>query len=466
MTVTTNLEGYLERPYLNESYLAAHQQGNDGMQVNFVIQDFEKPSGMQTQFIIVDPDDDSFNAQQITFNILDFENSNAMELKADSLSHKTHGVYLNNPYLTRSYLAGNICAFMGMQVQFDVEDQTDENGMQTEFNIVDPDDDSFNGQQVTFVIEDDLATGMQMEAAVVDTSGMQMLVTLYNTTNLRILCNFLSRGNPDASGLNAWGNDAGVGINWKANVITDPGPDKNIENLNTDIVEQTWKAASAKSGINLDNDTELTQGIFLDTFAMLNHNLTKAATVQLFGSNDSTFASIGVSRVLTLVDEPNIFHIEENLPTSSFRYWRISIDDPTNANPVEIGTIIFGAADIFSGECMTDQIGLECKDFADLINTEGFTNTANSRTQKKIVDLAFKDLAFKFGNYAILKDIFVTQRTTLKCLWIPTPDINDAEFTSRFAVFAKISKIPKERHNSKGPKEDFASFPLNLDESK
>lgn len=461
MTVFTSLEGYLERPYLTEAYLAAHQLGNDGMQVTFVIED-DKPSGMHTQF---ETSLNSANGMQANLTIAD-EKPVAMEFKADTLSHKFCESYLEQPYLDTPYLSAQICASLGMQIQFAIAGAADDsfNGMQAEFNI----EDQLNnvGQQVTFVIEDDTSIGMQAEFSNVDVTGMQFLATLYNTTNLRILCEFLSRGNPAAAGLNAWGNDAGVGKNWKSNVTTDAGPDKNIENLNTDVVEQTWRAASAKSGINLDCDTELAQGVFLDTLAILNHNLTKSATVQLFGSNDAGFGSIGVARVLTLVDEPNIYHIEEDLPNVAFRYWRISIDDATNSDPVEVGTIIFGASSVFSGECITDQIDLECKDFSDTVNTEGFTNIANSRAQKKIVGIQFKDLAFKAGNYSILKDIFQSQRTTLKCLWIPTPDIDDAEFTSRFAVFSKIDRIPREKHNSKGPKNDFSTFGLILDESK
>jgi len=508
MTTHTNLKAYLERPYLSGEYLKSDQHAVDGMQINFVIEsakqtgmqaestieadkdtgmqveftiEADKDTGMQTEFSIIADGDDSFNAMQSNFDIEgtfklsgvqtnfvieDTEKLAAMEFKADSLSHKLHSSYLNTPYLQNPYLSSYMCAFMGMQMEFFIVGK-DFTAMQNEFNIIGPDDDSFNGMQTKFTMTGVLDyLGMQVDFAQVAATGMQFLATLYNTTNLRILCTFLSRGNPEATGTNAWGNDAGVGKNWKANVVTDTGPDKNIENLNTDVVVQTWQAATAKSGINLDCDTELTQGVFLDTLAILNHNLTKSASVQLFGSNDSSFGTIGVTRVLTLIDEPNIYHIEENLPITGYRYWRVSIDDSTNSDTVEIGTIVFGASSVFSGECITDNIDLENKDFADTVNTEGFTNIANSRAQKKIVGLDFKSLGFTQGNYGILKAIFQEKRTTLKCLWIPTPDINDAEFTARFAAFSKIDKIPKERHNSKGPKYDFASFGLTLDESK
>jgi len=464
MTVHTNLTGYLERSYLLNAYLTEGQHGNDGMQVEFIIADQLKPSGMQVLLGVDSPLDDSFNGMQTQF-VIDDEAYVGMQIKADSLSHKQHGNYLVNPYLVGQYLVEEMCTYMGMQAQLGIFTVI-ENGMQVEMQIVGPDDDSFNGMQVNMRILTEDHLGMQVEVVNIAPIAMQVLATLYNTTNLRILCEFLSRGNANAGGNNAWGNASAQGRNWKANVATDGGPDHEIENLNTDIVEQTWKAATAKSGINLDCDTERTQGVFLDTLGIMNHNLTGASLVQLFGSNTSDFSVIGFNQTLNVItEEPNIIYLAENLPSVAYRYWRISIDDATNPNPVEVGTIIFGASAIFRGECITDEIELQRKDFADSINTEGFTNVKNSRAQKKVVRLNFQSLSFTRGNYEILRNIFTDARTVLKCLWIPTPDIADPEFTSRFAVFSKITEIPLERHNSKGPKNDYASFQLELDES-
>lgn len=511
MTTHTNLAGYLDNEYLTDPYLTATQWGLDGMQVNLVIQDqdsqamqaelfalTEAPNGMQVEgdigaipstgmqtelhivgagddsfngmqveSSIIGPDDDSFNGMQAEF-IVQAANANAMEIKADTLSHKQHDVYLVDPYLEGNYLSEQMCAFLGMQTEITIVDPDDDsfNGMQTEMHIVGPDDDDFNGMQTELTILDEQGYGFQIDAVSIAPIAMQVLATLYNTNNLRILCDFPSRGNSEAVGNNQWGNAAGQGRSWKVNVPTDTGPDHEIENLNTDIVEQTWKAANAKTGIQLDCDTERAQGVFLDTLAILNHNFTGASNIQLFGSNDPTFGVIGITRSLSVIaQENNILHIEEELPNVSFRYWRITIDDATNPDPIEIGTIVFGASQVLHGECIVDEIDLQRKDFADSINTEGFTNVMNSRTQKKLVRIRFQSLAFDKGNYQKLRDIFTGARTVLKCLWIPTPDINDQEFMSRFAVFAKISQIPMERHNSKGSKADFASFPLELDES-
>jgi len=47
-----------------------------------------------------------------------------------------------------------------------------------------------------------------------NSTGVQFLATIYNTTNLRIMCDFLSRGSPIVTGgNNQWGNPVGTGAN-------------------------------------------------------------------------------------------------------------------------------------------------------------------------------------------------------------------------------------------------------------
>lgn len=515
MTVITSDEtGYLERPYMEEGYATSGLLANSGIQATLTIRsqnsigtqaslriaDQTNSLGLQSELSIRDRldvlglefkadtlshklrDDGEMSAflgmqtladisdlpagvgVQVEHVVGEFLKSLGFEVTADKLSHKQHGSYLEGGYMEDNYLVEKVCAFLGVQTDLAIAILT-ELGTQTQLVI--KDFVTALGMQSTLTIEDQTPIGMQADLKRVLALGFQTLATLYNTTNLRILCDFPSRGDSTSTGNNTWGNPSGVGQNWKVNVLTDTGPDHEIENVNTDIVEQTWQSLSATTGINLDCDTERPQGLFLDTLSIQNHNLTRSATVQLIGSNDSNFGSIGVSIHLTVLDEKNIYYIAETLPSQGFRYWRLSIDDGTNPDGfISIGTILFGASRIFNGECITDEIELERKDFASTIETEGFTNVANSRALKKAVTLEFRSLDFERGNYRILRDIFNNQRTILKCLWIPTPDVKDEEFMARFAVFAKIVAIPRERHNSKGRKLDFASFQLELDESK
>jgi hypothetical protein len=236
--------------------------------------------------------------------------------------------------------------------------------------------------------------------------------------------------------------------------------------LNTDIVEQIWRSEQGtSSGISLVCDTGLPQGIFLDTLAILNHNMTKSANVTLLGSNNSNFSTIGTSIPIQIRQE-NAFYIAQGLPNFGYRYWKLLIDDATNQDGfVSVGSILFGSSKIFQGECFVDEIEFELKDYNDTVRTEGFTNVSNSRALKRKVRLEFRSLDSSLQNFKTMRNIFETYRTTHKCLWIPTPDPLDGEVTARFAVFGKLSAIPSERHNSKGPKADYVTFNIEVDES-
>lgn len=417
-----------------QAYFVVNTSQPTAMQVLGNIIDFKKPTAMQAQFQIVDT-----------------TKTHGMEVRSDRFPNKQcpgEG-YLESAYLESPYLTPIWCAKPGMQTRFQVANALKEIGVQSEFRIVDATEKL--GVQTRFEIVDFFKNiGLQFEAQTVENVGLQFLSTIYNTTNLRILCDFPSRGVSPS--------------NWTANSVATG--DFSAENLDTDIVEQVWRSAdSVVTGIQLTTDTGLPQGVFLDTLAILNHNMTRSANIQLIGSNDPTFSTVGTIIPLQSREE-NIYYIAPALPTSGFRYWRISIDDSTNPNGfVEIGVIVFGASQIFQGECFVDEIDFELRDYADTVNTEGFTNVANSRTQKRRVRLDFRSLDSNRNNFKTLRSIFTTSRTVLKCLWIPTPDPNDQEVTAKFAVFGKLSQIPVERHNNKGPRSDYASLSVDVDEA-
>lgn len=323
------------------------------------------------------------------------------------------------------------------------------------------------GQQSTIHVEAQKSLGQQVEFLNILTMGMQTTISLYNTKLLRILCSFPSRGFSTATGTNAWGNPAGQGKNWKASSTA--SGDFSPFNLNSDITEQQWRSAPGVDvGVNLDCDTERPQGVFLDTLAILNHNLTSSADITLIGSNDSSFVSIGITIPLQARDDDeNIYYVAPELPIAGYRYWRLSIDDASNPeSQLAIGTIIFGAAEIFFGECFVDSVEYQLKDYADSVNTEAFTNVSNSRAQKKILRLDFRSLQYNKANFRQMRRMFREERTILKCLWIPTPDPVDQEYTARFAVFSKLAQVPAERHNVKGADADYVDFSIELDESK
>lgn len=289
--------------------------------------------------------------------------------------------------------------------------------------------------------------GLQFQSVQENAKATQFRAVLYNTTNLRILVDFPSRGTS--------------GTNWTA-TTTEPSSTNSfsVNNVNTDIVEQYWRSETGELSATLVCDTELTQGVYLDTLAILNHNFSGSASIILQGSNDPSFGTIPVS--ITLNYEPvNMYYIAPELPLISYRYWRLNINDAGSAdNFLRIGTIVFGSAVIFTQECFVDQVQFGQRHFVDKVYTEGFTNVSNDRGKKKYLNLEFRNLAYGRANFQNMREIFDYAGTTLKCLYIPTP-----QYPSRFAIFAKMNEIPAETHNYKGANADYVDFSLNVDES-
>lgn len=313
------------------------------------------------------------------------------------ISHQICDGYLVDDYLTMPYLAAKICAHM-----------------RTEFKRI---------------------TARLLNS--------QILHAIYNTKLLRILCDFPSRGTS--------------GTNWSVVAGGTEAGDFSVNNLNTDIVEQVYRSTSKT--VTIQCDTEVPQGIFNDTVAILGHNFTTSASVVMQGSNDMTFGSVGLSETLD-VELNNLYWISEFLPAASYRYWRFIISDVTNSNNLQIGTIVFGPSIIFNGECFVDNVVRRKTHFADRVRTEGFTSVSNDRALKRAVSLSFRNLDFNRDNYDSLSRVIDSARTSLKCLWIPTP-----EYISRFAVFGKLSEIPVENHRALGKNADYIDLDITVDEA-
>ena len=334
---------------------------------------------------------------QIHKRIASGSKSLPMEVIRTSLSHSNCYGYLEDPYLNDVYLGNRLCVALRTQVT-------------------------------------------RIQAVVMRT---QILRALYNTKLIRILHRFPSRGTS--------------GVNWTIVVGSTAAGDFALNNVNTDIVEQVWRATSTSATIQCD--TEIAQGIFLDTLAILNHNLTTSATVQLQASNSSIFATTPYAQNL-ITELTDMFWIEPYLPLTSYRYWRFVINDPTNTSAIQIGTIVFGSSIIFHGECIVDQVQKRKIHFSDKVKTEGFTNVSNDRALKKALSFSFKSLDYTLENYQNLNEVIDYIRTTLKALWILDPRL-----TSRFAVFGKMPEIPAENHRVLGATLDYIDIDVTVDES-
>lgn len=429
------------------------------MQVDFLV---KSDDSIAMQFNGVNPENKGYGSQLESFNPSEFhsgmqtqfvvtsKNFKGSEIRIDKYPTITCEVgYLDDGYLGGAYLQNNYCLVMGAQTKFTVRDKLSNYAAQTEFVVKDALKQA--GAQAELVNEEESYYGSQLTAVKISSYGSQFTSVVYNTHNLRILCEFPSRGLVDN--------------NWVSN-STKAG-DFDVNNINTDIVEQVWKSADGvKSGLTLTCDTGIVQGVYTDTLAILNTNLTKSATVRMILSNDPSFSSV-VDIVNIKSDSDNIYYVAEQFPNFRARYIRITIDDQTNPDTnISIGTLVFGTSEIFAGECFVDEVQFEQVDFTDSVNTEGFTNVSNSRALRRKVQLEFRMLNFQKRNFKILRSMFETYRTTHKCLWIPTPSPTDSDVTKRFSAFAKLVKLPTENHRYHGSDADYVSFGIEYDESR
>jgi hypothetical protein len=301
------------------------------------------------------------------------------------------------------------------------------------------------GMQFLAQLTHDKPVGMQFLVTVTVGFPMQFDVVFYNTYNLRILRDFPSRGD---------------GTSWVASHTEVGNFDAN--NLNTDVVEQCWRSpVGITSNVILTCDTGVNQGVYVDTFAMLNHNLSNSANVVLVGATDAGFLNVGFTQQIR-VTPIDAFYIAPDLPTTPLRYWRLFITDTANLyDYLQIGTIVFGSSIIFNGGNFANPLKYQKVHYADGIQTEGFSFVTNDRGIKKTLGLDFKSLEINSDNYEYLTSIFETQRTSLKCLWIPTP-----KYPERYAVFGKLSELPSEEHTDMTEDAAYVTLSVNIDESK
>lgn len=362
------------------------------------------------------------------------------ELGRGPVSHQICDGYLVDPYLTTPYLAPTICAHLLQQIDRRLEKSgTINTQIEGRIEAV-----TRTKQQLQRRIEAVTRVNSQLLRTNAVLTNSQLLISIYNTTNLRILYEFPSRGTS--------------GTNWTVVAGGTAAGDRGINNVNTDIVEQVYR--STATTVTLQCDTQISQGIFLDTLAVLGHNFTTSASVTLQGSNDLTFSTTPFVETLT-VERENLYYIAPTLPLTSYRYWRLVVVDVTNTDGyIQIGTIVFGSAVIFNDECFTDEVIRRKTHFADRIRTEGYSAVSNDRALKRGLGLRFQRLNYNKTNYSNLVTVIDYVRTSLKALWIPTP-----QYASRFAVFGKLAEIPVETHKAISEEADYIDLDINVDEA-
>ena len=84
----------------------------------------------------------------------------------------------------------------------------------------------------------------------------------------------------------------------------------------------------------------------VDCVSILTHNLTKDATVTFEGNASDSWGSPTVDETLTVATDSDgsvIDRITHYFTQATLRYWRVTIDDPTNPDTyIQVGRIMFG----------------------------------------------------------------------------------------------------------------------------
>lgn len=184
------------------------------------------------------------------------------------------------------------------------------------------------------------------------------------------------------------------GLNIISVSSTAPG-DHDKVNLTTTPLRETWRSNTILTTQEIiieanDEDT------VVDVFAILNHNLTSIAVVQLQASNDVGF----LVPAFTISMPYNKQHLvlTQDLGVG-YRYYKIKITDPTNpCGFIEIGKIVAGRSFTFTkNEDITDRISVGNDDLAYKMKSEGFFRASNERVKVRKLQVQFSGLETRVG---------------------------------------------------------------------
>lgn len=278
-------------------------------------------------------------------------------------------------------------------------------------------------------------------------------VSMYNTSQLRILWEFASDGIELA--------------NYTAS--SEVSLDYEIENIKSDIVEKVWRSTGVASEfIGFDAGSE----IGIDTFALINTNLSQNAVLTLTAysieddyNNNTNAVMIDTIPMPSDPTEDNVIWIRGSAVGVGdvYQWYRLTIEDPGNADGyIEIGRCIGGQAFVFDTENCTTNIEFGYKNFKNEVSLNGYTAASNNRALKKTLRLVFQDLnAISRNNYSEWMRLVKYCRDTLKMLVIPDP-----QNPYRFSLFAKLTEIPMERTRYLDTATMYATIQASWDEGR
>jgi hypothetical protein len=286
-------------------------------------------------------------------------------------------------------------------------------------------------------------------------TNIQMNWVFYNTTNMRILWQIASDGNTTSN-------------NYTASSVA--SSDKDISNVRNDIIEKYWQSNTTNEWIQFDSGVG--KATYIDTLAILGHNFSSSAIITLQGYGKSTdsapsnWGSVATYAIIPMGSNPNddrVIWCASTVPTQSYRYWRISINDPSNAyGYLRIGRFVAGQSLIFNTENVIGTLKSGQNNFKEEIKLNGFSAVYNNRALKRFLDISFNNLNIQtFSNKSQLNNYLYYNRDILKALVVIDPNN-----PYKYSVFAKLTQMPQEQVEYVDSNNEYTSFSLSLDEAK
>jgi len=268
--------------------------------------------------------------------------------------------------------------------------------------------------------------------------------------------------------------------------------DFGVLNVKKDTVESLYRVPQKyfyiifDAGAVTQSSVRRTKAISIDTFAMLNTNLTLNASIRLYGYGDAqsslpsiqnlerngTLLFYNLKRNLCGGDEyqRDLIYIEEDETKAiqRYRYFLLKVSDSQNPSDfLEVGRVLGGQASILTNNfsdgstTFNDNITFEETSYTDSLDLNGFSSISNERALKRKLGIEFKNINIDSQNYKILRNYWRYCRDTKKALVIPF-----ADNPVGFHLFAKLETLPKQTINYVEKNHVYSDFSLDWDEGK
>lgn len=210
-------------------------------------------------------------------------------------------------------------------------------------------------------------------------------------------------------------------------------------NLTTESLRHVWRSADAISWQEIIIEAD--QESHIDTFAILGHNFTAGAVVQLQANIADNWLAPPVTVTIPWARRNMIW---TNPLGGTFRYYRVRILDPANpCGYIQIGRIVGGRAVIMeNNEDVTDEVSFQTEDKADKMESEGFFQVSNENVKVKTPSIRFAKLKTTAGenqNYVALMDMLDEVGTTRPLLFVL--DRGEPAFVNAWGQITRLPEI-------------------------